>query len=790
MLFILAGVIFAQNSKELNVGLALRGGGALGFAHIGALHVIDSLEIPISNIAGTSMGGLIGALYAIGYSSQEMQDFVLNLDWIDIFNDTPSRRQLPFHIKSKSGLYQLEMNFSGYSPSLPSGIVVGQKIYKTFFTITYPFEGINSFDDLPIPFRCLGADLVTGNEIIFSDGSLAKAMRSTMSLPTAFTPVRYDTAMVIDGGMTNNFPVDVAFKMGSDFVIGLNLISTVHDADYYDDLMKIIDRTLDVPRKDKLQQTIDAADLLVQQEISGYSLADFEKTKIMEIIQRGKLAAYAKIEELRSLKKQIDSKNKIGYGQEDRVISEIKVSGDPVFTISRIERILGIKTGRKFSKTYLESRIRKFNNSTHLVQMTANIENNANNGVVLKVNTVVKIMPVLKEVTVVGNENVSEEFILKYLGIVPGMKIDFIEFEHMISMLYGLKYFSAIRYTIDQNDDESISLTLEIVEASFTRFSIGFHYDDFYHLVGAIGFSGTTLWAPGLFYDIYLQFSGLTRFRTNIIYPTRSMDFPVYPLLAGGFTSIPRDVFNTEGKKLLRYDERNWYFGGGIGITPINYLNLSAAIMFEYPNINVDIGDLDLGTDGVNERIAILDANLILDLLDDVLLPKDGLKFELNLELSSTKLLSNFDYKRLESYFDFYKTFSSIHTVRLYLQYLQSNGDEPFYKTNFFIGGPQSFIGLEYNQGFGTRFATARADYLIQFLTNVYLRGAVNAAPLYRIGLPKNFQTGKPLWGFGFGLIYSSIIGPIEINLTWGEKTTYQPGTYVSRFFLTAGYNL
>ena len=192
--FLMVAVSFAQQNDRIKIGLALRGGGALGFAHIGALAVIDSLEIPIDYVAGTSMGGLVGALYAMGYSAEEMEALVLSFDWQDIFNDNISRDYLPYMIKKNSGKYQIDLDISGYSPTLPVGLIPGQKIYDTFFFITYLYEGIKSFDDLPISFRCIGADLVSGEEVIFSKGSLAKAMRATMSIPTIL--IRYNTMIL------------------------------------------------------------------------------------------------------------------------------------------------------------------------------------------------------------------------------------------------------------------------------------------------------------------------------------------------------------------------------------------------------------------------------------------------------------------------------------------------------------------------------------------------------------------------------------------------------------------
>ena len=183
---LLLGTSWAQQSKDLKIGIELRGGGAVGFAHIGSLSVIDSLGIPIDYVAGTSMGGLIGGLYAIGFSAEELEEFVMGIDWQDIFDDIPARKYHPYLIKKNSGRYQLSLDIKGITPSLPDGLVAGRKIYNLLFSKTYPYEGIKSFDDLPIPFRCIGSDLITSKEIVFSSGSLAKAMRTAMSIPTVF----------------------------------------------------------------------------------------------------------------------------------------------------------------------------------------------------------------------------------------------------------------------------------------------------------------------------------------------------------------------------------------------------------------------------------------------------------------------------------------------------------------------------------------------------------------------------------------------------------------------------
>ena len=419
---LLVAVSIAQENDRIKIGLALRGGGALGFAHIGSLALIDSLEIPIDYIAGTSMGGLIGALYSMGYSAQEMEEFVTSIDWNDIFNDNPSRDYLPYLIKKNSGKYQMDLDINDFAPTLPSGLVAGQKIYKTFFDITYLYEGIKSFDDLPIPFRCIGADLITGDEVIFRDGSLAKAMRATMSIPTVFDPIQYDDALIVDGGMTNNFPVDVTKKMGSDFVIGLNLVSPQKTVKYYDNLLKIIDRTLDIPRKEKLQQTIDMTDLLIEQNIAGFSAADFDTLSIKDIIQQGRSAAYDKLDELVALKNKIISQSESPVNRNIKLITKIEITGNSRITKPQLEKILFIKEGENFSREKMDARLVKFNNSTVLAEMNITVKENDANSVQLVANINQVFSPEVKDISLEGNEQISSAFILKYLGIQAGKK--------------------------------------------------------------------------------------------------------------------------------------------------------------------------------------------------------------------------------------------------------------------------------------------------------------------------------------------------------------------------------
>ena len=329
-----------------------------------------------------------------------------------------------------------------------------------------------------------------------------------------------------------------------------------------------------------------------------------------------------------------------------------------------------------------------------------------------------------------------------------------------------------------------------MIERSPYKLLFGLHYDDFLKLVGTIGLRVTNLLFQGLFIDSELQFSGLTRWKTDIFYPTRSMDFPIYPLISFGYQDIPRDVYDSTGVKILRFSDRGWIIEGGVGISPIRFLNLEGKISFQYPNMSLDVGEIGEDLETANQNIVAFVGDIDFDLLDNVLVPRKGLRAAAKLEMSSKEVGSSFSYVRLSSFLDYYLTPVKAHTFRFNSWYLQSWEEEPFYKTLFFIGGPQTFYGLAYTQGMGTQFLTLRFDYRYEFLPNTFLKGIVNTSPVYQIGLPGNTQTGEALWGYGFGLMYNSMLGPVEFQFAWGDKTLYNPGEKVFRFYFIAGYKL
>ncbi len=214
------GNSFAQsgNRQRPKLGLALSGGGAKGIAHIGVLKVLEEAGLVPDYIAGTSMGSLVGALYAIGYTTEEMTGIITNMDWNVILANKVSFDKVTFEEKKYYGRYIAEFPYKKGKINLPKGVIEGQELSMLLSRLTRAVHGINDFHDFPIPFECIGADITTGESIVLDHGSLPQAMRASMAIPSIFTPVEIGDHYLVDGGLLRNFPVQNVIDMGADIV--------------------------------------------------------------------------------------------------------------------------------------------------------------------------------------------------------------------------------------------------------------------------------------------------------------------------------------------------------------------------------------------------------------------------------------------------------------------------------------------------------------------------------------------------------------------------------------------
>lgn len=312
-LFLIPHAFVEETTEDRpKVGVVLSGGAAKGFAHIGALKVLEEAGIPVDYIAGTSMGAIVGGLYAIGYEAHVIDSLVKEQDWRYLLSDEIHRGNLPSFLKENKNRevyilslpYELKIKEKKGKVRLPPGIISGQNIYSLFSNLTIGYQDTIDFNHLPIPFACVAADSRSGTEVVFREGILPEAMRASMAIPGIFSPVEKDSMLLIDGGIINNYPVDIVRKMGADIVIGV-LVSPNYKTigKNRGTIIEVIEQLGLFIAKEKRDKNIANTDILITPDLHSYKMMDFEASAIDSIIQRGEQAAREKWDELAALKK-------------------------------------------------------------------------------------------------------------------------------------------------------------------------------------------------------------------------------------------------------------------------------------------------------------------------------------------------------------------------------------------------------------------------------------------------------------------------------------------------------
>jgi len=306
----LAGTLAAQealsdgNPGRPRIGLVLSGGGARGAAHIGVLKVLEENHIPIDAIAGTSMGAVVGGLYATGLSAADVERVMTSVDWQDAFRDRPARTDLNFRRKQEDQnfLVKFPLGLKGRRFRLPRGLVQGQKLTQILRSLTLPVAQIQSFDDLAIPFRAVATDIVTGERVVLDHGDLTTAMRASLSAPGVFAPVDLDGRMLVDGGISSNLPVDVAREMGVDILIVVDCGFPLLELGKLESVATVSNQMLAILIRHNTalqRKTLTDRDIVIDPALGDFSSLDFtEHEKAMDI---GEAAARAVLGRLQAL---------------------------------------------------------------------------------------------------------------------------------------------------------------------------------------------------------------------------------------------------------------------------------------------------------------------------------------------------------------------------------------------------------------------------------------------------------------------------------------------------------
>jgi len=358
-LLLICAILFASGQEQAKLGLVLSGGGAKGAAHIGVLKAMEKAGLRPDFITGTSMGSVVGGLYAIGYSADEIEQMMLEVDWNLVLSNQVPLNYISFEEKEYYNRYLVEFPMKGVELQLPSGLIEGQVLGELLRHYLWSARDYQHFDDFPIPFRCIATNVKTGEPIVFEQGDLATAIRSSMALPTAFTAVDLDSTLAVDGGVLDNFPVEQVISMGADYVIGVN-VGTKEGEETPEDMIGILMSLAMIKSTKILPAEISKCDIFIEPEFGEYSTGSF--SKVPEIIEIGIATGEAFAPEFETLAEEMQM-NREPFKMEGRIkpieIHSIKIDGNIHFSDALIKSKLGFAEGDTLTREDLEEGIRR-----------------------------------------------------------------------------------------------------------------------------------------------------------------------------------------------------------------------------------------------------------------------------------------------------------------------------------------------------------------------------------------------------------------------------------------------
>ena len=288
------------------VAVVLSGGGARGVAHIGALKVIEEAGLPIDIVAGTSMGSLVGGLYAIGYNAHSLDSIARGMDWSYVLSDREDMSRQSIEDRKRQNTYMLSRGLTfGKRDSNGGGIIKGKNLDVMLQKLCMGYTDSMDFNRLPIPFACVATDIVGNREVDFTSGILPQAMRASMAIPAVFSPVRIGDQVLCDGGLCNNYPADLARKLGADIVIGVTVQDSLKKADELGSTLNILLQVVDINTLNKYNENLGITDVAIRVNPAGYSAASFNPAAIDTLLRRGEEEARRHWDELIALKDSI-----------------------------------------------------------------------------------------------------------------------------------------------------------------------------------------------------------------------------------------------------------------------------------------------------------------------------------------------------------------------------------------------------------------------------------------------------------------------------------------------------
>ena len=367
------GSVMGQEKKHKpKVGVVLSGGGAKGLAHIGVLKVLEEAGIEVSYIGGTSMGAIVGGLYASGYSAKQLDSIFTSLDPDALLRDFTPRGSKNFFEKRNDEIYALSLPFKNFKIGFPTAFSKGLYNYNTINRLTDHVRHVRDFDSLPIPFVCIATDIETGKEVVLRKGVLSDAILASGAFPSLYSPVEIDDRLLIDGGVTNNYPIEEVRAMGADIIIGVDVQDPLKTRDQIKGATGVLLQINNYQMIQKMEGKSAATDIYIKPDIKGFTVISFDEGR--EIIDKGEESAMKMIDKLVTLGVGHPIEKKPVVCKDSICIDQIKISGLHNYTRSYVIGKLSFKPGNKISYERLNQGITSLNATQNFTSITYNFK--------------------------------------------------------------------------------------------------------------------------------------------------------------------------------------------------------------------------------------------------------------------------------------------------------------------------------------------------------------------------------------------------------------------------------
>ena len=729
---------YSNNSSRPKVGVVLSGGGAKGLAHVGVLKYLEELEIPIDYIVGTSIGSIVGGFYALGYSADDLDSLVMAQDWDMVMSDKIPKGETSLEEKLRNEKFIISIPFTdakafekskkdssqvfGLKANIPTGLVQGQNLYNLFTKLTVGYQDSIDFSTFPIPFACVAVDLNTNKEEVFHSGNIVEAIRASMAIPGYFAPVKTDNHYLVDGGILNNYPVDVAREMGADIIIGVDLHSETN-AEYQEvtSLIDALDQMINLMEGNKTEKNRRITDIRITPLVSKYGTLDFDLKSMDALIDTGYNAALRASYDLQMLSQSLKILDK---REKSHMIG-------PVVNVPKRRAI--------------------------------NIERDSVD---------------ISQIVVTGISDSDMELLFRKTKIAPGRKVSGQDIDDAISFFYSTKAFSRVTYSL-LGDSNPYIMRIDFEPGKQHQLGFGFRYDseESAALLLDVGINQLKLYGfrvnlaaklgfnPNVSVDGVVDFKSKLRLNSNYTFSHSNMN-----MFEGGERSSNISYYyNKFDLTFQNSDPRHSKFKTGVRYENC-YFNSILTNVSVPPEYEITIRNRDF--------ISIF-GTFLNDNLDRANFPTKGIRTEI-----SYAYYFNWFNEDLRPFSDIrFQTKMAFPTGTLFVPIFSLYGrwamgeNIPASHLNVMGGYQQGrylnqqipFAGLNNLYSMGKMLAVARADLRFNLLKSHYITATVNYA-MSGNTIPE-FIGNQGVIGASLGYSFDSFIGPVSLHLHWSDKS-------------------